>query len=118
MTATITRTTKKPVVQHIEALAAKLADARAQKKRWEALEAELSEKLIEAHTAGVVPTKFKASGWSFSFQEGRQTVQFPPEVAAEIKFIQAAAVEAGITTVKVGNPFWRITPVKETKPKA
>jgi hypothetical protein len=112
MTATIARPAKVKL-PHIEALAARLADARAQRKLWEDKEAELLEQLIEAHTAGVAPTKFVAAGWSFLFQAGRQTVQYPETVTAEIKFIQSAAVEAGITTTKIGKPFWKITPAKE-----
>jgi hypothetical protein len=111
MTATATR--PRPKLAHIDTLAQQLADARAQKKLWESREAELSEKLIEAHSAGVVPTKFKTAGWSFSFQLGRETVVYPEAVTAQIKDIQAAAVVAGITTIKLTKPSWRITPAKD-----
>lgn len=114
MTATATRpVAKKKPVTHIEQLAAQLADARNERKKWEQREAELAEKLLAAHTAGVAPTKFVTHGWSFVFQEGRKTVIYPAPVLAEIKFIQEAAVEAGVTEIKQGSPFWRITAQKE-----
>ena len=112
MTATLTKPGKVKLA-HIDVLALQLADARAQRKLWEDKEAALVEKLVQAHEAGVAPTKFTSNGWSFTFQTGRQTVQYPDAVAAEIKFIQAAAVEAGITTIKIGKPFWKIVPAKE-----
>lgn len=112
MTATIARPAKKPVL-HIDQLAQDLADARDQRKAWEAKEAALVEKLVAAHAAGVAPTKFTSHGWSFTFQEGRQTIVYPEAVTSAVKALQAQAVEAGITTTKVGSPFWRITPTKE-----
>ena len=113
MTATLTRTAKKKPVLHIEALAAKLADARYERRRWEEEEARLAALLLEAHDAGVAPTKFTIPGWSFLLQAGRQTVQYPEAVLAEIKDLQAAAVVAGLTTVREGKPFWRVTPAKD-----
>jgi hypothetical protein len=98
---------------HIESLAAKLADAREQRKMWETKEAALVEQLVAAHEAGVAPTKFATGGWSFTFQEGRKTVVYPEAVISAVKALQAQAVEAGITETKVGSPFWRISPAKE-----
>jgi hypothetical protein len=112
MTATLTRTAKKPVT-HIEQLAAKLADARDQRKAWEQKEAELVEQLVAAHTAGVAPTKFVTHGWSFTFQEGRKTIVYPPAVTEAVKALQAQAVDAGITETRIGKPFWKVTPSKE-----
>jgi hypothetical protein len=112
MTATLTKPGKVKLA-HIDVLALQLADARAQKKLWESKEAELSEKLIEAHAAGVAPTKFVSHGWNFSYQDGRETVVYPEAVTAQIKDLQAAAVVAGITTIKLTKPSWRITPAKE-----
>jgi len=112
MTATLTRTAKKPVT-HIEQLAAKLADARAQRKLWQDKEDALVEQLVAAHTAGVAPTKFVAHGWSFCFQEGRQTVVYPDNVTKAVKALQQQAVEAGITETKIGKPFWKVVPAKE-----
>lgn len=112
MTATLTRAAKKPVT-HIEQLAAKLADARAQRKLWQGKEDALVEQLVAAHTAGVAPTKFTASGWSFTFQEGRKTIIYPSAVTEAVKALQQQAVEQGITETKIGSPFWRISPAKE-----
>jgi hypothetical protein len=112
MTATITRPAKVKL-PHIEQLAAKLADARNERKKWEQREAELAEQLIQAHQAGIVPTKFQADGWSFLLQEGRKTVIYPAPVLAEIKFIQEAAIASGATETRIGSSFWRITAQKE-----
>jgi hypothetical protein len=111
-TATLTKPARKPVL-HIEALAAKLAAARYERRRWEEEEARIAALLIEAHDAGVAPTKFTISGWSFLLQAGRQTVQYPEATLAQIKDLQAAAVAAGTTTTKQGAPFWRVTAIKE-----
>jgi hypothetical protein len=112
MTATLTKPAKVKLA-HIDTLAQQLADARAQRKLWESKEADLAEKLLAAHEAGVAPTKFATAGWSFTFQEGRQTVQYPEVTLAQIKDLQAAAVVAGQTTIKVGRPFYKIVPAKE-----
>ena len=112
MTATLTKPGKVKLA-HIDALALQLADARAQRKLWEEKEAALVEKLVQAHQAGVAPTKFTSHGWSFCFQEGRQTVVYPGNVTRAIKALQAQAVEAGITETRIGKPFWKVMPAKE-----
>jgi hypothetical protein len=112
MTATLTKPAKKPV-SHIDVLAQQFADARAQRKLWEEKEAALAEKLIQAHDAGVAPTKFVSHGWSFCYQTGRATVVYPDNVTKAVKALQAQAVEAGITETKIGKPFWKIVPAKE-----
>jgi hypothetical protein len=111
MTATIAR--PRPKLAHIEGLAAKLADARSQRKQWEAVEAELSKKLVEAHTAGVAATKFTTHGWNFSYQGGRKTVVYLSAVKAKIQKIQDDAKADGQYTVNVGEPSWKIVPAKE-----
>jgi hypothetical protein len=113
MTATLTRTAKKKPVLHIEAIATKLAAARYERKRWEEEEARIAALLIEAHEAGIAPTKFTVPGWSFLLQEGRKTVIYPEAVTSAVKALQAQAVEQGITETRVGSPFWRITAAKE-----
>ena len=113
MTATIARTAKKKPVAHVDQLAADLADARNERKKWEQREAELAEKLLAAHSAGIVPTKFATHGWSFVLQSGRETVVYPEPTLAAIKDLQAEAITAGQTTVRVGSPFWRVTAAKE-----
>jgi hypothetical protein len=112
MTATLTKPAKRPVA-HVDQLAQQLADARNQRKAWEQKEAELVEKLVAAHAAGVAPTKFTSHGWSFCFQEGRKTVVYPEAVTSAVKALQAQAVEAGITETRIGSPFWKIVPAKE-----
>jgi hypothetical protein len=112
MTATIARPAKGKL-PHIEQLAAKLADARVQRKMWEIREAALVDQLVAAHAAGVALTKFTSQGWSFTFQEGRTTIVYPEPVVAAVKALQAQAVEAGITTARIGKPFWKVLPAKE-----
>jgi hypothetical protein len=111
MTATTTR--PRPKLAHIESLAAKLADAREQRKAWERKEAELVKKLVQAHQAGVAPTKFTTHGWNFSYQNGRETITYLSAVRAKIQKIQEDAKADGQYTVNIGEPFWKIVPAKE-----
>jgi hypothetical protein len=97
------------VNQELAQLAAQLADAREQRKRWEDLEKTYLQALLDGHTAGEVPTSFTAAGLAFKLQAGRKTTLYPDSVSAQIKLIQTKAVEDGLTQVKVGAPFWRIT---------
>lgn len=101
------------IATDIGIIAAHLADARAQRKLWEDRETELLKALTESHLAGDCPTKFEAAGFSFVLQDGRKTVTFTEEVTAEIKAIQAAAIADGLSTTKQGQPFWRLSALKD-----
>ena len=104
MTATAVNTDK---------LAEAMADATAQLKLWTDRRAQLAEQLLAAHAAGDVPTKFSAAGCKFSLQQGKQTVQYPDDTIKQIEAVKDAAVLLGTTTVKIGKPYWTVTPAKE-----
>lgn len=89
-----------------------LAYATAQLEAWTEIRKAALAKLGEAHTAGLVPTKFTAYGYNFGLQTGKTSKTFDAHGKAAIDALQQSLIDQGHCTTSVGAPFWVLRKAK------
>jgi hypothetical protein len=92
------------------AIAVELATLQKKLATLELRKQSLLEALSQMHADGDVAEKFSASGFNFTYSQGKRSVVYSPELTDKIKRMQAYAVKMGRTETKLGKPYWTIRP--------
>ena len=75
---------------------------------WEQRRRTLLERLSEAHKAGLLPTEWKHSGYSFRLSPGRRTIVYSDRAKAALEAFKLQSLEDGNAIWKQGEPFWTV----------
>lgn len=78
----------------------------------------LLEELLLLHDLGKVDPKLEIDGWILQWSAGRQSYDYPDDVAAleaQLQSLKEAAVATGRATPKPVSPFWTVRKPREAK---
>lgn len=92
----------------IDQLIDEVIQLKGQAKLLEAQLASAMEQLTAALQAGDIDPSFSHDDWAFTYQSGRLTTTYSPEVKAAIKQLQDTDIQLGRAVQKRGLGFWTV----------
>lgn len=100
-----------PQTQTIEGILARLAVLSTEADAIKLEADSLKNQLLSLHDLGQIDSRLEQNGWQFQWSAGRQTYDYPDDIAeleADLQAAREAAVATGRATLKPANPFWTI----------